>query len=82
MTARVNGEVWGEGSSAQMLHSFPEAIAHLSAREAIVAGEVWGTGTMRNGSSFEIGRRLPRPAFVELEIENIGVLAKYVVAQS
>lgn len=82
MIARVNGEVWGEGSSSQMLHSFPEAIAHLSTHEEIVAGEVWGTGTVRNGSSFEIGRRLPRPAFVELEIEKIGVLAQYVMPQS
>ncbi|WP_402843317.1 fumarylacetoacetate hydrolase family protein [Microbacterium sp. GXS0129] len=79
MSVRVNGEVWGEGSSSQMLHSFPEAVVQLSAREEIVAGEVWGTGTVRNGSSFEIGRRLPRPALVELDIEKIGVLTQYVV---
>ncbi|MGO2141747.1 MAG: fumarylacetoacetate hydrolase family protein [Leucobacter sp.] len=79
MSVRVNGETWGEGSSAQMIHSFPEAVEHISAREPIVAGEVWGTGTVRNGSSFELGRRLPRPALVELEIERIGVLAQYVI---
>lgn len=79
MTVRVNGEVWGEGASSQMIHTFPEAVEQISAREEIVAGEVWGTGTVRNGSSFELGRRLPRPAYVELEIEKIGVLAQYVV---
>ncbi|WP_217181071.1 fumarylacetoacetate hydrolase family protein [Streptomyces sp. AC495_CC817] len=79
MTVRVNGEVWGEGSSSQMIHTFPQAVEDISAREEIVAGEVWGTGTVRNGSSFEIGRRLPRPAFVELEIEKIGILSQYVV---
>ena len=42
---------------------------------------MWGTGTVPDGSSFELGKRLPRPAFVELEIERIGVLSHYVVPE-
>ncbi|WP_139058036.1 fumarylacetoacetate hydrolase family protein [Tsukamurella pseudospumae] len=82
MTVRVNGEVWGAGSSARMIHSFEDAVVAFSRNGGIKAGEVWGTGTVPDGSSFELGKRLPRPAFVELEIEGIGKLSHYVVPQA
>lgn len=81
MTVRVNGQVWGEGSTSEMLHGFDDAVVSLSKGDEIVAGEVWGTGTVPDGSSFELGKHLPRPAFVELEIERIGVLSHYVVPE-
>lgn len=82
MTVRVNGQVWGRGSSSEMVHGFDDAVVELSRGADIRAGEVWGTGTVPGGSSFELGRRLPRPALVELEVERIGTLAHYVVPES
>lgn len=79
MTVRVNGETWGSGSSSQAWCRFEDAIVTISAERPIKAGEVWGSGTVRNGSSFEVGRRLPNHAYVELEIERLGVLANFVV---
>lgn len=82
MTVRVNGREWGRGSSSEMVHGFDDAVVELSRGAEIRAGEVWGTGTVPGGSSFELGRRLPRPALVELEVERIGTLAHYVVPES
>ena len=74
MQARVNGEVWGGGSSADMHHDFAAIIAHVSASETIWPGEVIGSGTVGTGCGLETGRRLAPGDVVELEIERIGVL--------
>ncbi|HWL43353.1 MAG TPA: fumarylacetoacetate hydrolase family protein [Ilumatobacter sp.] len=81
MTVRVNGDVWGRGSSAQAWATFEDLVVRISADRPIAAGEVWGSGTVRNGSAFEVGRRLPPFAYVELEVEGIGTLANYVVPE-
>lgn len=81
MTVRVNGEIWAVGNSSRMIHSFADAVVEFSRAGRIEAGEVWGTGTVPDGSAFELGKRIPRPAFVELEIEKIGVLSHYVIPE-
>lgn len=79
MIARVNGEVWSEGSSQGMHFSFGELIAHVSQSETIQPGELWGSGTVTNGCGLELGRWLQAGDIVELEIEGVGVLRNRVV---
>ncbi len=79
MTARVNGEIWSEGSTSTMHHSFEDAIVRLSEDRPLVAGEVIGSGTVLNGCGLEIGRRLSPGDMVELEVEGIGVLRNRIV---
>jgi len=74
LTARVNGEVWSNGSSSTMHHSFEDAITHFSRGRTVYAGEVLGTGTVLSGSPVEIGRELKDGDEVELEVSGIGVL--------
>lgn len=79
MEARVNGEVWGGGNSAEMHHDFGAILAHVSACETLYPGEVIGSGTVGTGCGLETGRRLAPGDVVELEIEKIGVLRNRIV---
>jgi 2-keto-4-pentenoate hydratase/2-oxohepta-3-ene-1,7-dioic acid hydratase in catechol pathway len=74
MRVRVNGELWGEDSSAGMHHTFAEMIAYASRSQTLYPGEVLGSGTAKGGSGLELDRRLAPGDVVELEIEGIGVL--------
>ncbi len=79
MEARVNGERWGGGNSADMHHDFADIIAHVSACETIWPGEVIGSGTVGTGCGLETGRSLRPGDRFELEIEKIGILANRIV---
>jgi 2-keto-4-pentenoate hydratase/2-oxohepta-3-ene-1,7-dioic acid hydratase in catechol pathway len=74
MTARVNGEVWSEGSTATLMWSIGELVAWASASEPLVAGTLLGSGTVGGGCGAELGRKLNPGDVVELEIEGIGIL--------
>ena len=74
MTARVNGEEWSRGTSADMRHRFDDIIAFISRSETLHPGEVIGSGTVGTGCGLELGRFLKSGDVVELEIERIGVL--------
>ena len=74
MTVRVNGEVWGEDSSANMHHTFADLIAYASLAQTLHSGEVLGSGTAAGGSGLELDRWLQPGDEVELEIEGIGIL--------
>jgi 2-keto-4-pentenoate hydratase/2-oxohepta-3-ene-1,7-dioic acid hydratase in catechol pathway len=74
MTVRVNGETWGEASSAEMHHSFGDLIAYASRSQTLHPGEVIGSGTAPGGSGIELDRRLEAGDVIEMEIEGIGVL--------
>jgi 2-keto-4-pentenoate hydratase/2-oxohepta-3-ene-1,7-dioic acid hydratase in catechol pathway len=74
MAVRVNGEVWGESSAAEMHHSFADMIAYASLSLTLRPGEVFGSGTAAGGSGLELDRWLREGDVVELEIEGIGVL--------
>jgi 2-keto-4-pentenoate hydratase/2-oxohepta-3-ene-1,7-dioic acid hydratase in catechol pathway len=74
MTVRVNGETWGEASSAEMHHSFGDLLAYASRSQTLHPGEVVGSGTAPGGSGIELDRRLAPGDELELEIEGIGVL--------
>jgi 2-keto-4-pentenoate hydratase/2-oxohepta-3-ene-1,7-dioic acid hydratase in catechol pathway len=79
MSARVNGEVWGTGTTADMFWTFEELIAHISMGETLYPGEMIGSGTVGNGSGLENHRFLSHGDLVELEIEKIGVLKNRVL---
>jgi 2-keto-4-pentenoate hydratase/2-oxohepta-3-ene-1,7-dioic acid hydratase in catechol pathway len=74
MTARINGEVWSEGSTETLMWSIGELVAWASASEPLVAGTLLGSGTVGGGCGAEIGRKLNPGDVVELEIEGVGVL--------
>ncbi len=74
MMARVNGEVWSQGSSGTMVWSLEELVAWASAAEWLPAGTLLGTGTVGGGCGAELGRYLRPGDTVELEVEGIGVL--------
>jgi 2-keto-4-pentenoate hydratase/2-oxohepta-3-ene-1,7-dioic acid hydratase in catechol pathway len=81
MTVRVNGERRSQGTSAGMMYTFEEMIAHVSRDETVQAAEVFGSGTVGNGCGLELDRFLNHGDVLELEIEKIGVLRNKVVRQ-
>jgi 2-keto-4-pentenoate hydratase/2-oxohepta-3-ene-1,7-dioic acid hydratase in catechol pathway len=74
MLVRVNGEVWGEDSTATMHWSFGDMIAYASRSQTLHPGELLGSGTATGGSGLELDRRLEPGDLVELEVDGIGVL--------
>jgi 2-keto-4-pentenoate hydratase/2-oxohepta-3-ene-1,7-dioic acid hydratase in catechol pathway len=79
MIARVNGELWCDGSSSTMNWTFADLLAHISCGETLYPGEIIGSGTVGNGCGLEHGRYLQHGDVVELEIEKIGVLRNRVI---
>lgn len=79
MSARVNGELWGTGNTADMFWTFEQLLAHISMGETLYPGEIIGSGTVGNGSGIENHRFLSHGDLVELEIEKIGVLKNRVL---
>lgn len=80
MSARVNGELWSQGSSGTIMWSIGELVAWASAAEPLAAGTLLGSGTVGGGCGFELGRSLSRGDVVELEIEGIGILRNRLAA--
>ncbi|MAF48837.1 MAG: fumarylacetoacetate hydrolase family protein [Rhodospirillales bacterium] len=78
-TVRVNGEVWAENTTADMLYSFEDMIAFVSEDETIHAGEFFGSGTVGGCCGLEMDRWIADGDVIELEIEEIGVLRNRVV---
>ena len=74
MRARVNGELWTDGSTATMHWRFPQIIEHISRSETLHAGEIIGSGTVGWGCGLEHMKFLNDGDVVELEIEGIGTL--------
>jgi 2-keto-4-pentenoate hydratase/2-oxohepta-3-ene-1,7-dioic acid hydratase in catechol pathway len=80
MTATVNGEQWTDGSTSDMHWRFEQQIAYASRDELVRVGEVFGSGTVGDGSGAEQGRTLGAGDLVELTVEGIGTLRNRVVA--
>ena len=74
MTARVNGEVWSEGTTSDMYYSFEEMISFVSQSETLFPGEFLGSGTVGKGCGWELDRWIQPGDVIELEVENIGIL--------
>ncbi len=80
MIARVNGEEWSRGSSAEMLHTFDAIVSHASAGETLYPGEILGSGTVGGGCGNELGRFLKHGDAIELAVSGLGVLRNRIVA--
>ena len=74
MTVRINGEVWGQETTANMHHTFADLIAYASQAQTIYPGEVFGSGTISGGSGIELDRSLQEGDVIEMEAEGIGLL--------
>jgi 2-keto-4-pentenoate hydratase/2-oxohepta-3-ene-1,7-dioic acid hydratase in catechol pathway len=74
LIARVDGAVWSAGHLRDAHWTFQEMIAHVSAGEDVLPGDVYGSGTFGGGSARDLGRRLEPGQVVEIEAEGIGVL--------
>lgn len=74
MRVSVNGELWGEDTSAHMHHTFADMIAYASRSQTLYPGDVLGSGTATGGSGLELDRWLQPGDVVEMEIQGIGVL--------
>ena len=74
MTAKINGDIWTNSSSAGRQFSFEDLIVHVSQSETIHPGELWGSGTTTGGSGLELDRWLKPGDVIEFEIEGIGIL--------
>ena len=74
MRVRVNGELWGEDTSAHMHHTFADMIAYASRSQTLHPGEVLGSGTAPAARGWSSAAWLAPGDVVELEIEGIGVL--------
>jgi 2-keto-4-pentenoate hydratase/2-oxohepta-3-ene-1,7-dioic acid hydratase in catechol pathway len=78
MRVRVNGEIWGEDTTAHMHHTFADMVAYASRSQTLRPGEVIGSGTAAGGSGLELGRKLAEGDVVELEVEGIGILRNHI----
>lgn len=79
MTARINGEEWSRGNSSTIFWKFEQMLEFLSQDDAVLPGDVIGSGTVGTGCGLELDRWLKRGDLMELEIEKIGVLRNRVV---
>ena len=79
MTARVNGEVWSQGTPGTMHHTFEDIVAHVSDSETLYPGDVIGSGTVGRGCGLELGTLLSEGDTIELEVEDIGTLRHHIV---
>jgi 2-keto-4-pentenoate hydratase/2-oxohepta-3-ene-1,7-dioic acid hydratase in catechol pathway len=80
MVARVNGEEWSRGTTADMHYTWEQILAHISADETLYPGEFIGSGTVGGGCGLELDRYLSAGDVVELEVDGLGVLRNPVVA--
>lgn len=78
LRARVNGELWSEGTLGGMQFSFAEVISHLSQEQTLQPGDVLGSGTVARGCGLELNRWINSGDTVELEVDGIGVLRNVV----
>lgn len=74
MTARINGELWSQGNSSTICHTFEKMIAFASMEETLNPGDLIGSGTVGTGCGLELDRWVKPGDVIELEIERIGRL--------
>ncbi|MGH3968262.1 MAG: fumarylacetoacetate hydrolase family protein [Mycobacterium sp.] len=74
MQAYVNGELWSEANSSEMIWSIAELVALTSQGEWLEPGMLLGSGTCNGGCTLELGKRLSPGDRIELRITNLGSL--------
>lgn len=79
LTTRVNGEIVQDGTTADMIFTVPEVIAHVSQVIELEPGDLIVTGTP-SGVGLASGRFLKPGDEVEVEIERVGRVRTPIVA--
>lgn len=74
LSARVNGETWASGTTADRQFSFAEVLAWASLDEDVRPGEFLAVGTVGGGCGLELDRWIRPGDVVELEASGIGTL--------
>ena len=74
MQAFVNGKKWSEGNSGDSNYSFAQMIEHASHEEQLLAGDVFGSGTVGTGCGLELDKWIKEGDEIELVVEHIGKL--------
>ena len=79
MRVRVNGELWGEDTSAHMHHTFADMIAYASRSQTLRAGRgASGRGRPPAARASSSAAGSQQGDVVELEVEGIGVLRNHI----
>ena len=78
MTAKINGQEWSRGQSGDSHFSWAKIISYVSQDEWILAGDLFGSGTVGTGCGLELDKWIKPGDVVELEIEKIGILKNIV----
>lgn len=78
MQATVNGQPWCDTSTSTMHWRFDQMIAHASMNEMLVAGEIFGSGTVGGGSAAEVGKTLAKGDKVVLTMDRLGTLSNVI----
>jgi 2-keto-4-pentenoate hydratase/2-oxohepta-3-ene-1,7-dioic acid hydratase in catechol pathway len=75
---RLNGELRQEATTADLVHSIPELVAHLSSLMTLVPGDLVATGTPAGVGSLREPRRYLRPGdTVEISSPQLGTLTTH-----
>ena len=67
LQARVNGEIWSQGSPGKMAWTWGEMLAFAGEGVRFEPGDVFGSGTVGGGCGLELGRFLEHGDVVELD---------------
>jgi len=81
MRVYINGQQVSSGTSADMMHTFPEIIAYSCQDETRYPGEFFGSGTVGGGCGLETGRLLEDGDLLEMEVTGLGRLRNRIVFQ-
>jgi 2-keto-4-pentenoate hydratase/2-oxohepta-3-ene-1,7-dioic acid hydratase in catechol pathway len=75
MKAWINGVQWTDGNTSDMHWKFEQMIAYASWNEQLQVGEVFGSGTVGDGSGAEQDKVLNPGDVIELDVAGIGKLS-------
>lgn len=78
MTAKINGTEWSRGFSGDAHFSWEQMITHVAQDEWVLAGDLFGSGTVGTGCGLELDKWIKPGDVIELEIEKIGKLVNTV----
>jgi 2-keto-4-pentenoate hydratase/2-oxohepta-3-ene-1,7-dioic acid hydratase in catechol pathway len=79
MTAWLNGELVGGGSTSGMYHKWERIVSFISRDETLYPGEIIGSGTVGKGTLLEHGLTLNPNDVIEFEVTGLGRLRNRVI---